>query len=198
MVRVDPSSVAGDRVRRVLATEILRPGLLDGIRVATAGGADGPAACCAALGAQTVALDGDLLDEEAVTAAAVAAGPVGALLADGATPFTGGEEGFRRALDGAWNATRAVVNATLRPARDGLVVLLAPPPGEDPFAAALRAALENTARSTSIEWARFNVRPVAVLPGVATQPQELDALVAWLVSPAGAYFSGCALRLGDA
>lgn len=179
------------------AIDLLRNGLLDGVRVATSGGAEGPAAACARLGAEVVALGADPLDEGAITAAAEQAGPVAALVADAATPFTGGEDGFRTALDGAWNATRAVVNATLRPARDGRVLLLAPPPGDDPFAAALRAALENTARSTSIEWARFNVRPIAVLPGAATAPDEVDALVAWLLSPAGAYFSGSALRLGE-
>jgi NAD(P)-dependent dehydrogenase (short-subunit alcohol dehydrogenase family) len=178
-----------------LAADLLRPGLLAGLRVATAGGAAGPAAACAALGAQVADLGAELLDEDAVLAAAEAARDVRALVADAATPFTGGQDGFRAALDGGWKATRAVFRAALQPAGDGLVVLLAPPPGDDPFAAALRAALENTARTTSVEWARFGVRVVAVLPGPATAPDELDALVAWLVSPAGAYFSGCALSL---
>jgi citronellol/citronellal dehydrogenase len=77
----------------------------------------------------------------------------------------------------------------------GLVVLLAPPPG-GAEASAARAGLENLARTLSIEWARFGVRPVAVLPGPATTPGEVAELVAYLASPAGAYYSGCAFTLG--
>ena len=46
------------------------------------------------------------------------------------------------------------------------------------------------------ERARFMVRPVAVLPGAATSPAEVAELVAFLASPAGEYYSGCAFSLG--
>ncbi|HSD79051.1 MAG TPA: hypothetical protein VLB47_00265, partial [Solirubrobacteraceae bacterium] len=107
----------------------------------------------------------------------------------------GGPAGLRAGLDGAWNATRAVVNAALRPAGGGKVVLLAPRPRDGAHAAALAAALENTARSCSIEWARYGVRPTAVLPGDATPDADVAQLCAFLASRAGDYFSGCAWRL---
>jgi hypothetical protein len=79
----------------------------------------------------------------------------------------------------------------------GLVVLLAPRPG-DAHREAARSGLENLARTLSIEWARFGVRPVAILPGSATEAAEVAELVAYLASPAGAYYSGCAFTLGAA
>lgn len=92
-------------------------------------------------------------------------------------------------LDDAWDAIRAVL-------RDGLlIVLVAPPPG-DAHAEAARAGLENMARTLSIEWARRAIRPVAIAPGTATSPAEIAELVAFLASPAGAYYSGCRFDLG--
>jgi NAD(P)-dependent dehydrogenase (short-subunit alcohol dehydrogenase family) len=98
-------------------------------------------------------------------------------------------DGVRAALDGAWDAIRAHM---LPPARsDGLIVLIAPPRGGAHHAAA-RAGLENLARALSIEWARHRIRPVAVLPG---SPAATAELVAFLASPAGAYYAGCAFTL---
>jgi citronellol/citronellal dehydrogenase len=71
-------------------------------------------------------------------------------------------------------------------------VLVAPGPEAGP----LRAALENLARTLSVEWARFDVRTTAILPGAETTDEELGTLVAYLASPAGDYYSGCALALG--
>lgn len=189
------------------ARALLRPDVLDGRAVAVAGAADHVAAACAALGAATPRLEADLLDEEATTTAAerlaseAAAGGVVALVADAALAFRaagGGVDGLRAGLDGTWNAVRAVVNAALRPAGGGKVVLLAPRPEDGAHSAALRAALENAARTLSIEWARYAIRPTAILPGVATADADVAALCAYLVSPAGDYFSGCAFRLGEA
>jgi NAD(P)-dependent dehydrogenase (short-subunit alcohol dehydrogenase family) len=178
---------------------MLRAGLLAGTVVATAGGAEAVAAACAALGARIVALDADPRDEEAVAAAAARLGDVAVLVCDAATPFVaagGGVEGLRAGLDGAWIATRATVNAALRPAGAGKVVMLGPRPGDGAHGEALCAALENTARTLSVEWARYGIRTVAVLPGDATADAEIGELVAYLASPAGDYFSGCAWRLG--
>ena len=78
-----------------------------------------------------------------------------------------------------------------------LIVLIAPPPGVA-HAVAARAGLENMARTLSIEWARRGIRPVAIAPGRTTSPAEIAELVAFLASPAGAYYSGCRFDLGAA
>jgi NAD(P)-dependent dehydrogenase (short-subunit alcohol dehydrogenase family) len=119
-------------------------------------------------------------------------GEAEALVWDGAA--AGGAQG---ALDGAWLAIRPVARAAMIGRGGGLIVLLAPPPGAADAMAA-RAGLENLARTLSVEWARFAVRPVAILPGDATSSAEVAELVAFLVSPAGAYYSGCAFELGSA
>jgi NAD(P)-dependent dehydrogenase (short-subunit alcohol dehydrogenase family) len=173
---------------------MLCAGLLEGIVVATAGGAEHVAAACAGSGARTVALDADLLDEQAVTAAAAGLGPVGTLVCDAAPGFVaagGGIDGLTAGLEGAWNAARAVTNAVWRPGEGGKLVLLGPRPRDGAHAGALAAALENTARTLSIEWARYAIRSTAVLPGDATADDEVAALIAYLASPAGDYFSGC-------
>jgi citronellol/citronellal dehydrogenase len=183
------------------APPLLRPGLLDGRVVAFAGPARPTAALCAELGAATPPLEADLLDEDAVGAGVAALGPVETLVCDAAAPFAaagGGLGGLRTAIDGAWNVTRAVVNAAMRPAGGGKVVLLAPRPGDGAHAGALRAALENTARTLSIEWARYAIRPTAVLPGDATPDDDVARLIAFVASPAGDYFSGCAFTMGAA
>jgi len=177
---------------------MLRAGLLEGTVVATAGGAEHVAAACAGLGAETVALEADLLDEEAVTAAAAALGAVGTLVCDAAPAFVasgGGVEGLTVGLECAWNAARAVANAVWRPGEGGKLVLVGPRPRDGAHAAALGAALENTARTLSIEWARYAIRSTAVLPGDATTDDEVAMLIAYLASPAGDYFSGCAFSL---
>ena len=94
-------------------------------------------------------------------------------------------------LDEAWDAIRAALRD------DQLIVLIAPPPG-DAHAEAARAGLENMARTLSIEWARRGIRPVAIAPGRTTSPAEIAELVAFLASPAGAYYSGCRFDLGAA
>jgi hypothetical protein len=74
-------------------------------------------------------------------------------------------------------------------------VYLAAPAGYD-GAGALRAALENLARTLSTEWARHQLTTVTLAPAAEGAADEVAALVAYLASPAGAYFSGCVLEVG--
>lgn len=187
------------------ATQLFRNSLLQGRTVVLAGP---PRAALkdglAGLGAQTPVLTGDLLDEDAVRRAADRHRDADAIVVDAAALFAaGGEEELaplRAAADGAWSAVRAVVNAAwVEPEQPGgRVVLVAPEPGAGPHANATRAALENLARTTSIEWARYGIRITAVTPGDRTTDAQVASLVAYLVSPAGEYFSGTRLDLGRA
>jgi len=186
------------RAVRLTNVDLLRSGLLDGVELVLArGGTAGPLATAAAsrasaLGARVrdVAVDPAGEEPEVDRRADV-------LVWDGAGAFAAaaGVEAVRACLDGAWLAVRPV--ATRAMPEGGLVVLLAPGPG-DAHGEAARSGLENFARTLSIEWARFGVRPVAILPGERTASAEVAELVAYLASPAGAYYSGCAFTLGAA
>jgi citronellol/citronellal dehydrogenase len=179
---------------------IFRHGLLSGAIVAFAGrpGPLGPAAreSCAELGAEVIACDVEPHDEESVARWAEGIGAPHVLVIDGS-----GEEGGEHrvpAADAAWAAARALANRCFIPEqRGGKIVLLAPPPG-GAAAAAARAALENMARELSIEWARYGITLTAIAPGAETSPAEVGALVAYLASPAGDYYSGCLFELGAA
>jgi NAD(P)-dependent dehydrogenase (short-subunit alcohol dehydrogenase family) len=176
--------------------ELLRPGVLDGVRIVVAG--TGPLSAAvgsraAALGAAVDALNVDPFGEEPDGVDAVD------LLVwdgDGALAAHDGVDGVRAALDGAWLAIRPVADrAWIEPgAEGGRILLLAPRPG-NAHAAAARAGLENLARTLSVEWARFGIRPVALLPGAGSAAGEVAELAAYLASPAGAYYSGCAFTL---
>lgn len=185
-------------------TALLRPGLLDGRTIALGGGGPfGPA--LAELGATPATLPLTLDEDDAAAharAAVTAHGALAALVHDLRPAFgSGGHDGLRASLDGAWVTIRAVANAAwIEPARDGgTVVLVAPAPGgaEDPQAEGVRGAAENIARTLSIEWSRFGIRTVAITPGPRTTDGKLAALAAYLVSPAGDYFSGARLALGE-
>lgn len=160
---------------------LFQPGLLAGRSVA-AGGAC--AAACAAAGA-TVRPPGD--------------GPVDTLVVDAGPAFgDGGLRGLRAALDGAWETVLDVATAHWLQeagAADGRIVLVAPRAGAGEHAGAAAAALENLARTLAVEWARFGVRATVVVPGAQTTDDELGALVAFLASAGGEYFSGCRFAL---
>jgi NAD(P)-dependent dehydrogenase (short-subunit alcohol dehydrogenase family) len=182
---------------------LFRRGLLDQHRVVLSGGGAYAAAvrrACGELGADVAPLEADPHDEEAV--AAVVAGlaePPHALVVDAAAHFAGAaseELGpLRAAVDAAWIAARAVVNAGWIQGEGGKLVLVAPATGAGAHSHATRAALENLARTSSIEWSRYGIRPTTLLPGDATAPEAVGALVAYVISEAGDYFSGCAFSL---
>jgi hypothetical protein len=151
-----------------------------------------------ALGAEVHALPaGSLADEEGAAAWARERAPLHALVLDARGTFAaGGPEGLRVALEHAWRATRAVATEALIPSTGaGRLLLIAPAPDAGPHAGAARAALENLARTLSVEWARHGVTAVAVMPGAATDQADVAELVCFLVSPAGGYFSGCRFDL---
>jgi hypothetical protein len=161
-------SISAPNAPAPVTPAVLRPGLLRGVGITITGGDGGHI--------------GDRLDE-------LGAAPGTDVLIHLAPP-PADADGVRAALDGAWDAIRA----HKLPPSPGLIVLVAPPPGS-PHHAAARAGLENLARTLSIEWARHDIRPVAILPGVRTTPPETAELVAFLASKAGAYYAGCAFTL---
>jgi hypothetical protein len=167
------------------ARQIFREDLLRGRSIALSGAtADPVRELLQLLGARLTELDPELAaDEEAVFAWARAAGPLDALLCS--------DDGHGDLLTGIWVAVRAVATETFIPRGAGRVVLLAA--RHDSVAA---AALENLARTLSVEWARFGITTTAIAPGPTTTDEELAQLVAFLSSPAGAYFSGCRFDLG--
>jgi NAD(P)-dependent dehydrogenase (short-subunit alcohol dehydrogenase family) len=201
------------------SAELLRDGLLEGVAVLVVDAGEASSLglavreTCEQLGARVhvhaheTAVDDDAAMDRviaAITPAPAVDGPpapgsLDMLVVDGAALFAAG--GLRACLDCAWDATRAVVNGALLPAgRGGRIVYLAPAPGADRSqivqqANAARAGLENLARTLSVEWARHEITPVMIALGDTTAPGEVGALVAYLASPAGAYFSGCQLDL---
>jgi hypothetical protein len=74
--------------------------------------------------------------------------------------------------------------------------VIAPRPDAGAFAAAARAALENLARTLSVEWARYGITATAIAPGASSTDDQIAELVCFLISPAGDYFSGCVFSLG--
>jgi NAD(P)-dependent dehydrogenase (short-subunit alcohol dehydrogenase family) len=132
-------------------------------------------------------------------------GRLDVLVDDAAARFAQAQDGdggdlpaLRAALDGAWLLARAAgTRAMIEADGGGRLIALAPTGRDgDHERAATRAGLENMARTLSIEWARYGIRPTCVLPGAHAGDDELAALVAYLASPAGGYFSGCVLELG--
>lgn len=180
----------------------LAPGLLTGANVALTGA--GPVAEAVAqrlgeLGAAVHVPDADTAaDEPALTRWAGALTPWRALVIDTTRSFAdGGPARVTGTLHDLWRAVRAIASETMLAAEEpGRLVFLAPAPGAGPHAGAVRAGVENLARTLSVEWARHGLTPVAIVPGDRTPPAQIAELTAYLASPAGAYFSGCRLELG--
>ncbi len=194
------------------ASELLRANLLEGVSVMLAGEpADSPAGVlgtaaaevCEALGASVRRCEPQALEQDRLDAEVAGAGAIDVLVIDGGGLFAGGlSEGgdghaaLRRCLDCSWNVTRAVVNLAFLAAAGGRIVYLAPSSADGEFSNAAGAALENLSRTLSVEWARHEVTAVTIVPGAQSAASEVACLMAYLASPAGAYFSGCRLDLG--
>jgi citronellol/citronellal dehydrogenase len=190
--------------------DVLRPGVLEGLTVCVVGDGAAERERAAALGARVVTVDGELADEDAVSLAVGALGHIDVLVVDAASAFAdagGGMAGLRTAVDDGWNVVRAVVTASWIPPegeegapapRGGKVVFLAPVADAGEHANAVGAALENAARTLSVEWARFGVRITAIRPREGAADDERAELVAFLASPAGDYFTGCSFYPGAA
>lgn len=174
----------------------LREGLLDGRAIALAGGVPEPVRDrILALGARVEVLETGI-DEDRAGEWAARVAPLHALVHWSAAFGDGGSERLGSSLEAAWVAIRGVATGALIPGAAGKVVLVSPRPNAGPFAGAARAAFENLARTLSVEWARYRITSTAIAPGAGTTDRELAELVCFLVSPAGAYFSGCAFELG--
>src|SRR4051794_5569905 len=95
---------------RMDASELLRPGVLEGATIVLTDDACGPS--LRALGAKTPVLPFPMaLDEDALAAAAAELGPADAIVCDGRAPFQqagGGLPGLRAAADGCFAAARAI------------------------------------------------------------------------------------------
>ena len=189
--------------------DVLRPGVLEELTLCVVGDGAIERERAAALGARVVTVDGDLADEDAVAVAVGALGHIDVLVVDAASAFVaagGGMAGLRSAVDDGWNVVRAVVNASWVTEGEGdaagrgggKVIFLAPATDAGEHANAVGAALENAARTLSVEWARFGVRITAVRPREGASADERAELVAFLASPAGDYFTGCSFYPGAA
>ena len=162
---------------------VLRPELLAGRTVALFGVAPVVQSRLSELGARVETATSESAD---------------AIVYDAARAFgDGGHAGLRDAPARGWTAIRDVANDTLIPdKRRGKVVVIAPRPGAGAFAGAAIAALENLARTLSVEWARYGITATVITPGNATTDDQIAQLVCFLVSPAGDYYSGCRFSLG--
>lgn len=125
-------------------------------------------------------------------------GELSVLVYDAAPTFgAGGLEALTATMEEAWVAIREVaVGALIEAAAPGKIVLLGPPTGAGGHAEAAAAALENLARTLSVEWARHGVTTVLVARGGESSEVELAEVVCFLCSVAGDYFTGCRLDLG--
>jgi NAD(P)-dependent dehydrogenase (short-subunit alcohol dehydrogenase family) len=179
----------------------LRAGLLDGLRVVTAGaGTTTVVDRLRGLHADVTNLEVEVvLDEEPAERWFEQHKAPAALIVDTRWQFgDGGDLGLARALELGWRAVRAAATGAMIQRGGGRLLLVAPAEGAGTRARAARAGLENLARTLSVEWARFGITAVAIAPGAACSDRELADLIAFLVSPAGGYLSGCRFDLGGA
>jgi NAD(P)-dependent dehydrogenase (short-subunit alcohol dehydrogenase family) len=207
------------------ASELLRPGLLEGLSVVlavaepqdtNADASFGAAvhAACIGLGASVyecalsfrVADGGDAIEREvrsATQSLLADAGGVELLVIDCASAFVGAgghergsaRESLRTCLDLAWNVTHTVVNSAFLPSERGGRIVYLAPPAD--------AGEHADAARTGLENLVRTLSIEWARHGVTTiaiapgaaMAEEVAALTAYLASPAGAYFSGCLFDL---
>lgn len=128
----------------------------------------------------------------------------------------------RLTVEAAWEMTREVATRWMIPRRGGFVCFVgfSPRRGIPGFAhaSAARAALENLASSLAIEWSRYGIRAVCVVPGtIDTEglagygadaveaarravplgrlgtPAEVGTVIAFLASDGGSYVTGSSI-----
>lgn len=166
---------------------VLSPNLLAGRTVVLAGPSQAVQHALGELGAQVA-----IFDPEAERTR-----PVDAVVYDASPAFgDGGHAGLRDAAERGWTAIREAATGALIPQKHGKVVVIAPRPSVGAFAGAACAALENLARTLSVEWARYGITATVVAPSDITTDDQIAQLVCFLISPAGDYFSGCRFSLG--
>jgi NAD(P)-dependent dehydrogenase (short-subunit alcohol dehydrogenase family) len=179
---------------------VLRDDLLQGRAVVVAPGEGGAlGVALAALGARVERLHAVVEPaEEQVGERARAQGPLDALVYDAAPSFgAGGPDAVARTMEEAWALIREVALGALIESPDpGRIVLIGPPAGAGDYAEAARSALENLARTLSVEWARYAITVVMVAPGELVSESELAEVVSFLCSRGAEYFSGCRLDVG--
>lgn len=177
----------------------LRPDLLEGRSILFAGAGPLPDGLGATLEhlEDPAALDDDSV-ASFVSGLVDRVGRLDALVVDCASIHAaGGPSGMADALDSAWRLARAAATEAMIEGGGGTMVLIAPESSTgDPGAAAVADGLENAARGLSVEWARFDIRLVAICPRPGVAPSDIRDLVAWLCSGSGTYASGCRLEPG--
>ncbi len=197
------------------ARQLLRPGLLEGVSVLVAGASAGaqPASALTPLARALRGLgaavaecrpehpggrapeeeDLELAVEDAV---GLLGGGADVLVLDAASLFApGGRVALVGCLQASWGLIRAIANrAFLGAGGGGRVLMIAPPASAGEHADAAVAALENLARTLSIEWARHGSRPSRWHPAGAPPPAELADVAAYLASSAGSLFLGLPAR----
>ena len=186
-------------------------------------------------GAECLSVGADVRELEAVdhvvTAALDRFGHVDVLVNNAGGQFTAPAEDIsdkgwravhRLGVDAAWTMTRTVATRSMIPRRDGLVVFIGFSPRRGipgyAHAAAARAATATLAQGLALEWSRYGIRTVSVLPGsIDTEglagygadkveawtravplgrlgrPEEVGSLIAFLASAGGAYVTGTSI-----
>jgi hypothetical protein len=181
--RLRPDATPASQPEILLWMTLLRPRLLIGRSVVLAG--EIPASVgdeLSSLGAAVSKYRGQADEERALEWAREAA-PLNAVVCSSGSELDD--------VEYAWAAIRALAVGALIPAGAGTIVLLAPRPDALAHPDAVRAALENLARTLSVEWARYGITATALWPGPSTTDGDLATLIAYLCSRAGDYFSGC-------